>query len=265
VPVDQVTTEPDTVVHKATNRRLKYAQLVDKASQLPVPQEPKLKTPDQFRYIGKMVKRRDTPDKINGRAVYGMDVALPGMLIASVERCPVNNGTVKSFDATATKQIKGVKNVVQVTNGVAVVADSFWTALKGRKALKVEWDEGPLAQVSTPMINREYEAAAKQPGEVARNDGDAEKVLAAGKPIEAVYQVPYLEHACMEPMNGTAHVTDSECTLWLPTQNPGGHQQLAARLTGLPLEKVAIVTTLLGGGFGRRGEADFVTDAVEVA
>ena len=265
VPVDQVETEPDTVVHKPTGRKLPYGQLVDKAQALPVPQNPKLKTPDQFRYIGKMVKRRDTPEKVNGKAIYGMDVVLPGMLIASVERCPVNNGKVKSFDATETKKIKGVREVVQVTNGVAVVADSFWTAVKGRRVLKVQWDEGPLAQVSTAMINREYEAASKQPGEVARNDGDADKVLAAGKPIEAVYQVPFLEHACMEPMNGTAQVTDGGCTLWLPTQNPGGHQQLAARLTGVPVDKVVVHTTLLGGGFGRRGEADFVTDAVEVA
>jgi isoquinoline 1-oxidoreductase beta subunit len=265
VPLDQVTTEPDTVVHPPSGRRLPYGQLVQKAQGLPVPQNPTLKRPEQFRYIGKMVKRRDTPLKTNGSAIFGMDVALPGMLIASIERCPVNGGKVKSFDATATKQIKGVKDVVQVTNGVAVVADSFWTAVKGRKALKVEWDEGPLAQVSTPMINREYEAAAKQPGQVARNDGDAEKVLTAGKTIEAVYQVPYLEHACMEPMNGTAHVTDGGCTLWLPTQNPGGHQQTAARLTGVPVEKVVVHTTLLGGGFGRRGEQDFVIDAVEVA
>src|SRR5437867_2752735 len=117
VPVEQVTTEPDVVVHKPSGRRLKYAELVDKASQLPVPQDPKLKTPDQFRYIGKMVKRRDTPEKVNGKGVYGMDVVLPGMLVASVERCPVINGKVKSFDATETKKIKGVKDVVQVTNG----------------------------------------------------------------------------------------------------------------------------------------------------
>jgi isoquinoline 1-oxidoreductase beta subunit len=265
VPVDQVTTEPDVVIHKPTGRKLPYGQLVDKAQALPVPSSPKLKTPAEFRYIGKMVKRRDTPEKVNGKGVYGMDVVLPGMLIASIERCPVNNGKVKTFDATAAKQVKGVKDVFQVTNGVAVVADSFWTALKGRRALKVEWDEGALAQVSTAMINREYAAAAKNPGEVARNEGNAEKVLSDGKVIEAVYQVPYLEHACMEPMNGTARVTDSECTLWLPTQSPGGHQALAARLTGLTADKVTIHTTLLGGGFGRRGEPDFVVDAVDVA
>jgi isoquinoline 1-oxidoreductase subunit beta len=265
VPVESVDTEPDVVIHRPSGRRLAYGQLVDKAQQLPVPQNPKLKTPDQFRYIGKMVKRRDTPDKITGKAVYGMDVQLPGMLIASIERCPVNGGKVKSFDATAARAVKGVKQVVQVSNGVAVVADTFWAATNGRRALKITWDEGPLAQVSTPMISREYAQAARQPGQVARNDGDADKALAAGKVIEAVYEVPYLEHACMEPMNATAQVTDGACTIWAPTQNPGGTQQTGARLTGVPMDKVVVHTTLLGGGFGRRGEQDFIVDAVQVA
>ncbi|MBI3826601.1 MAG: xanthine dehydrogenase family protein molybdopterin-binding subunit [Candidatus Rokubacteria bacterium] len=266
VPVESTETEPGAVVHKPSGRRLAYAQLVDEAQTLPVPQNPKLKTPDQFRYIGKMVKRRDTPDKITGRGIYGMDVVVPGMLVASIERCPVLRGKVKSFDATATKRIPGVRDVVQVTNGVAVVADSFWTALQGRRALKVQWDEGALAQVSSPAIAKEYERLSKQPGQAARNDGDAEKALGAGgKVIEAVYQVPFLEHACMEPMNATAHVTKDACTVWAPTQNPGGTLATAMRLTGLPKEKVTVHTTLLGGGFGRRGEQDFIVDAVEVA
>jgi isoquinoline 1-oxidoreductase beta subunit len=266
VPVTAVETEPGAVVHKPSGRRLPYGQLVDKAAQLPVPQNPTLKTPDKFRYIGKMMKRRDTPDKVTGRGVYGMDVQVPGMLVASVERCPVFGGKLKSFDATATRQVKGVKDVFPVTNGVAVVADGFWTAVQGRKALKVSWDEGALAQVSTPDINREYERLSKTSGQVARNDGDADKTLAAaGKVIEAAYAVPFLEHACMEPANATVHITRDACVVWAPTQNPGGHQALAAKLTGLPVEKVTINTTLLGGGFGRRGEMDFVQDAVEVA
>jgi isoquinoline 1-oxidoreductase beta subunit len=265
VPVESVDTEPDTVIHRPSGRRLAYGQLADKAQQLPVPQDPKLKTPDQFRYIGKTVKRRDTPEKVTGKAMYGMDVQLPGMLVASIERCPVNGGKVKTFDATGARKVKGVKQVVQVSNGVAVIADNFWSAVKGRRALKVEWDEGPLAKVSTAMIDREYEQAAKQPGQVARNDGDADKALAAGKVIEAVYQVPFLEHACMEPMNATAQVTDTTCTIWAPTQSPGGTQQTGARLTGVPVGKVVVHTTLLGGGFGRRGEQDFIVDAVEVA
>ncbi len=143
VPVGEVTTEPGAAVHKPTGRKLPYGQLVDKASQLPVPQNPKLKTPDQFRYIGKETRRRDTPSKVNGSGVYGMDVQVPGMLIASIERCPVFGGKVQSFDATAAKQVPGVKHVVQVSNGIAVVADGFWSALNGRKALKIVYDNGP--------------------------------------------------------------------------------------------------------------------------
>src|SRR2546428_525874 len=178
VPVESVATEPGAVVHKPTGRRLLYGQLVDRAQQLPVPQNPKLKTPDQFRYIGKTVKRRDTPDKVTGRAIYGMDVKVPGMLVASIERCPVFGGKAKSFDATATRAVKGVKQVVQVSNGVAVVADSSWAALQGRKGLKGTWGEGPIAQISSAAITREYQAAAKQPGQVARNDGDAGEIPA---------------------------------------------------------------------------------------
>ena len=267
VPVDEVETEPGVVIHRPTGRRLPYGQLVDKAQALPVPQNPPLKTKQQFRYIGKDRPRLDVPVKVNGAAVYGTDVKVPGMLIASIERPPVPaGGKVKSFDATGAKAVPGVKQVVQVTNGVAVVADSFWTALKGRKALKVEWDDGRLAGVSSASIQREYEAAVKQPGLVARNDGDAEKTLAAGgKIVEATYQVPFLEHACMEPMNATAHVTREECIVWAPTQNPGGTQATAARLTGIPAERVTVHTTFMGGGFGRRNETDFIVDAVEVA
>ena len=266
VPVGEVTTEPGVVIHKPSGRRLPYGQLVDKAAQLPVPQNPKLKTPDQFRYIGKLVHRRDTPLKVNGSAIFGVDVKVPGMLIASIERCPVFGGTVKSFDAAAAKRIAGVKHVVQVSNGIAVVADSFWTAQRGRKALKVTWDEGPLAALTSAEISRGYAAAAAQRGQEARKVGDAEKALAAGgKVVEAVYEVPFLEHACMEPMNATAHVRADSCEIWAPTQNPGGTQATGARLTGLPVEKVTVNTTFLGGGFGRRGEQDFITDAVETS
>jgi isoquinoline 1-oxidoreductase beta subunit len=267
VPLDEVTTEPGVVIHRATGRRLLYGQLVDKAQGLPVPQNPPLKTKDQFRYIGKSRPRIDVPEKVNGKAVYGMDVRVPGMLVGSIEKCPVvAGGKVKSFDATATKAVPGVKHVVQVTSGVAVVADTFWAALQGRKALKVEWDEGPVAQVSTPAMEKEYEAAAGSPGQVARNDGDHEKALqAGGKTLESAYLVPYLEHACMEPMNATAHITANACTMWLPTQNPGGSLDMATRFTGLPADRIRIHTTLLGGGFGRRGERDFVLDALETA
>jgi isoquinoline 1-oxidoreductase subunit beta len=265
-PVGEVTTEPGVVIHKPTGRRLPYGALVDKAAQLPVPQDPKLKTPDQFRYIGKIIRRRDTPLKVNGTAIFGMDVQVPEMLIASIERSPVFGGEVKSFNAAAAKRVKGVSHVVKVTNGVAVVADSFWAAIQGRKALTATWDEGALATLTSAQISSGYAEAVKQKGQEARKDGDAEKALAeGGKIVEAVYEVPFLEHACMEPMNATAHVRADACEIWAPTQNPGGTQQTGARLTGLPANKVVVNTTFLGGGFGRRGEQDFITDAVETS
>jgi isoquinoline 1-oxidoreductase subunit beta len=266
VPLSEVDTDLDTVVHKPSGRRMPYSALVEKAAQLPVPQNPRLKKPDQFRYMGKLMHRRDTPLKVNGSAVFGMDVVVPGMLIASIERCPVFGGKVKSFDATAAKRIKGVKDVVEVTNGVAVVADSFWTAQRGRKALKVVWDEGPVASVTSASIRQGYVAAATQAGQVARNDGDADKALAAGaKTVEAVYEVPFLEHACMEPMNATAFVKPGSCEIWAPTQSPGSTQVTGSKVSGVPVEKVIVNTTYLGGGFGRRGEQDFILDALETS
>jgi isoquinoline 1-oxidoreductase beta subunit len=267
VPLSEVDTEPGAAVHRPTGRRLPYGQLVDRAQALPVPADPPLKTKDKFRYIGKDRPRLDVPSKVNGRAVYGSDVKVPGMLIASIERSPVvARATVKRFDATAAKAVPGVKQVVQVTNGVAVVADSFWAAQNGRKALVVEWDDGPVGAVGSDAIAREYETLAGKPGVVARNDGDVDRALAGGgRTLEAVYRVPFLEHACMEPMNATAHVTREECTVWAPTQNPGGTQAVAARITGLPPERVTVHTMFMGGGFGRRNETDFVVDAVEVA
>jgi isoquinoline 1-oxidoreductase beta subunit len=268
VPETEVETEPGVVIHRPSGRTLLYGQLVDKAAQLPVPQNPTLKRKEQFRYMGKegAAARLDVPMKVDGKAVYGMDVKLPGLLVASIERCPVFGGTVQSFDATAAKAVKGVRQVVKVTNGVAVVADTTWAALNGRRALKVTWDEGPNASLSTARIEHEYARLITQPGKVAKKTGDAEAALAgAGTIIEATYQVPFLEHACMEPMNATAHVTADACHVWAPTQNPGGSQATAARLTGLPVKRVSVTTTLLGGGFGRRGEIDFITDAVETS
>src|SRR2546426_3009322 len=266
VPAEELETEPGTVVHRRSGRKASYGELVAKAAELPVPETPTLKPPDRFRYIGKGVPRRDMRSKVNGSAVYGLDVKVPGMLVASIERCPVLGGKVRSFDATAAMRVPGIRRVVQVTNGVAVVADTFGAALNGRRALTITWDEGPLAQVSSAQIIRDYTALATQPGQVARKDGDADAVLgSSANVVVATYQVPFLEHACMEPMNATAHVRPDACEIWAPTQNPGGTQVTGARLTGLPPEKVTVHTTLLGGGFGRRGEVDFIVDAVEVA
>ncbi len=267
VPVETVDTEPGVVVHRPTGRQLPYGRLVDRAQALPVPQNPPLKTPEKFRYIGKNLHRLDSPEKATGRGIYGMDVQVPGMLVASIERPPVvSGGKVRSVDAAAARAVPGVKHVVPVTNGVAVVADRFPAALAGRGVLKIAWDLGPLAQLSSARISAEYAAASQQPGLVARKDGDVGRALAAaGRTLETDYEVPFLEHACMEPMNATAHVMPDACVVWAPTQNPGGTQATAARITGLPPEKVTVHTTLLGGGFGRRGEIDFIVDAVETA
>jgi isoquinoline 1-oxidoreductase beta subunit len=267
VPDSEVETEPGAVVHRPSGRRLLYGQLVDKAAPRPVPQNPTLKTRAQLRYVGKEGghARLDVPMKADGKAIFGMDVKVPGMLVASIERCPVFGGTVRSFDATAARAVKGVRQVVRVSHGVAVVADTTWAAFSGRRALQVTWDEGPLAGLTSEQIFREYAQAASQEGRIAKTVGDAAATLAAGTPIEATYEVPFLEHACMEPMNATAHVTADACHVWAPTQNPGGTQTIAAKLTGLPTERVSVTTTLLGGGFGRRAELDFIVDAVETA
>src|SRR5439155_7270403 len=266
VPVSEVDAQLGIVTHRPTGRQLTYGELADKASQLPVPQSPPLKTPDQFRYIGKDVPRQDIPLKVDGRAVFGIDVMLPGLLVALVERCPVFGGSVATVDDTAARAVPGVRHVVRISSGVAVVADGYWAARKGREALHVTWNEGPRVQLASAEISREYEAAAKQPGLVAKQVGDAQAVLGtAAKPIEAVYEVPYLAHATMEPQNCTARVTPDACEVWAPTQAPGPTQEVAAKLTGLPKDRVTVHTTLLGGGFGRRGETAFVTEAVEPA
>ena len=266
VPVDEVYGEQGMVYHRPTGRKFTYGELVDEAAQQPVPQNPKLKTKDQFKLIGKNVPRRDTPDKVTGRAMFGIDTIVPGMLVATVQRCPVFGGKVKSFDATRAKAVKGVSGVIQVTGGIGVVADTYWHARRGREALQITWDEGPNANLTSAEISRTYAQLATQPGKVARRDGDPAKALGeAARKLEAVYEVPFLAHATMEPMNCTAHVQADRCDVWVATQNQTGTQARAMQITGLPREKVLVHTTFLGGGFGRRAETDFVADAVELS
>ncbi len=266
VPLEECVAEQNVVTHRPSGRKLTYGELADKAAELPVPKEPKLKSPEQFRFIGKAVARVDTPEKVTGRGIYGIDVKVPGMLIATVQRCPVFGGKVASYDATKAKAVKGVRQVVQISSGVAVVADSYWAAKKGRDALKITWDEGPNAQLSSAEITRIYAETAKQSGPAARKEGDAAAALtAATKTMDAVYEVPFLAHATMEPMNCTAHVRKDNCEVWVGTQNQTGTQLTAMRISGFPREAVTVNTMLLGGGFGRRGEQDFVADAVETS
>jgi isoquinoline 1-oxidoreductase beta subunit len=266
VLIAEIYAEKGVVQHRPSGRNLTYGELAAKAGAMAVPQNPKLKTPEQFAFIGKDVPRLDTPDKVTGRAVFGIDVVRPGMLVAMVERCPVFGGKVVRFDASEAKAVKGVRHVVQISSGVAVVADSYWTAKLGREALKIEWDYGPNARQTSAAITQMYEALAKQPGPVARQEGEVSRALGGAKRVlDAVYEVPFLAHATMEPMNCTAYVRSDGCDVWAPSQNQTATQETAMRITGLPREKVRVHTTLLGGGFGRRGRTDFVSDAVEVS
>ena len=254
------------VVNTATNARLSYGSLADAAAKLPVPAKVALKDPKQFHLIGTSPKRLDTPSKVNGQAVFGIDAKVPGMLYAVVARCPVFGGKVASFDAAKAKAVPGVKQVVQVSRGVAVVADNTWSAMEGRRVLQVQFDEGPNANTSSASIRKTFMDMAEKPGAVARTQGDAVGALAsAAKKIEAVYEVPYLSHAPMEPMNCTADVRADGCDVWTSTQIQTSAHGTAVKITGLPPQKVKIHTLYLGGGFGRRGGDDFVGEAVEIS
>ena len=258
--------EHGAVAHPATSRRLDYGSLVDRAARLRVPGDVQLKQPKDFRLIGTPVKRLDTPDKVDGTTQYGIDVRIPGMKYASVAACPVFGGKLASVDDTKAKALPGVRQVVRLDDAVAVVADDTWTAKRGLAALDIRWDEGPNATLSTADIVRQLADASQQSGVVARDDGNVDQAMAgAAQRIEAVYQVPFLAHATMEPINCTVHVRPDACDLWLGTQVPTFTQTAAAKLTGLPKARVQVHNQFLGGGFGRRLEVDFVIQAVNIA
>jgi isoquinoline 1-oxidoreductase subunit beta len=266
VAENSCTTEKGEVVHAQSGRRLKYGALVDKAASLPVPKTIALKDPKDFRMLGKSTPRIDIPEKVNGKAEFGIDVKRPDMLVARVVRCPIFGGSVASFNADKAKAVAGVRTVVKISSGVAVVADNYWAASKGVQALDVKWNEGPLAKLSSADIMKKYVALAEVEGKVARSDGDALAALKGNtRAFERVYEVPFLAHACMEPMNCTADVRADRCDVWVPTQGQTASQTAAVAASGLPARAVNIHTTYLGGGFGRRGEADFVADAVETS
>ncbi len=256
------------VVHSGSQRRLSYGHLVEKASRLTPPQNVPLKDPKDFKLIGKATKRLDTPDKTNGKAIFGLDVTMPGMLVAVVARCPVFGGKVKSFNADKAKAIAGVRHVVDIERGVAVVADGFWPAKRGREALEIVWDEGPLATLDSRTQSAQYAELAQKSGAVAKKEGDAGTALrGALKRFEAVYELPYLAHATMEPLNCVANVQPDRCDIWTGTQFQTVDRDAAAKDAGLKPEQVHLNTTLLGGGFGRRAVPDshFVREAVQVS
>src|SRR5713226_5469367 len=254
------------VTHSPTGRTLTYGALADKAAKLPVPAQVTLKDPKDFTLIGTPAKRLDTPAKVNGTAQYGIDVQLPGMKIATVAASPVVGGKLVSVDDTKAKAIKGVRQIVRLDDVVAVVADHMWAAKQGLKALAIRWDDGPNGTVSTADVVQGLAAAAQTPGVVVRNEGDAAAAIAgAATKLEAVYQAPFLAHTTMEPINCTVHVRPDGCEVWTGSQVLARAQATAAQVSGLPLEKVVVHDHFLGGGFGRRLEVDYVTQAVRIA
>src|SRR6266446_9657902 len=254
------------VFHARTGRRAKYGDLAADAARMTAPQQVTLKRPEDFRLIGTPAKRLDTPAKVNGTAVYGIDVRPPGVKIATLAQSPVFGGRVKGVDDAAAKAVKGVRQILRLDDAIAVVADHMRAAKKGLAALKIEWDDGQHAKLATEEIARRLEQATLGSGAVAQNIGDADKAMAsAATKVEASYQVPFLAHATMEPMNCTVHFRKDECEIWIGNQAVARVQAMAAKEAGLSPDKVIIRNHLIGGGFGRRLEADGAVRAVQIA
>lgn len=266
VAADSLRTENGFVI--SGDNKISYGELAEAAAKLETPKSVTLKQPKDWKIIGKATKRLDGPEKINGSAIFGQDVHFDGLKTAMVARSPVFGGSVKSFDASAAKQIKGVQNVLQVPTGVAVIADNYWAAKQGRDALKIEWDLGPNANLDSKAMLEEYRNLATKEGLTAAKSGDSKAAVSkATKVIEAEYVLPYLAHSPMEPLNCAVKIDAEGCEIWTGTQMQGTDQQAAAKILGLKPEQVKIHTLFLGGGFGRRANpaADFVSEAVQVA
>jgi CO/xanthine dehydrogenase Mo-binding subunit len=265
------------VLHGARNNFLTYGELVEDAAKLPIPNlnTVPLKNSDDFTLVGRDTRRWEGAAKINGSAKFGIDSRVPGMQFAVVARCPVFGGKVKSFDAAKAKSVAGVREVFAIdavasgaftAGGVAIVADNSWAAMQGRKALQVEWNNGPHTGESTATLHQQFLDHAAKPGKVVRNDGDANAAIAAAaRKVHATYEFPFAPHATMEPMNCTVHIRPDSAEAWVPTQAPQWAQDTIAGVSGLPKEKVIVHTTLMGGGFGRRYMADFVMEAAQIS
>ncbi|MBT8521954.1 xanthine dehydrogenase family protein molybdopterin-binding subunit [Polynucleobacter paneuropaeus] len=253
-------------VSHAGGKSATYGELAAEAAKLPLPEKPALKSPANFMVIGKESMRRlDTPAKVSGTAVFGIDVKIPGMAIASLAQCPVIGGTPRSVDSADAMKVSGVIKVVQISDGVAVLAKNFYAARKGRDALKVTWNEGAGASISNAGMRKQLESGLTKPGAVIQAKGDATAALGNGKQLSAQYFMPYLAHSTMEPVNCSAVVADGKCRIIGPIQFQQGAQAVAAVATGLKPEDVTVETTFLGGGFGRKLELDFIRQAAEIA
>jgi len=276
VPVSSVRAVNHEVIHEQSGRRLGYGALAGAAAKLPVPAREtlRLKNPSQFRYIGKEnIALLDSSDIYHGRAQYGIDVRLDGMLYAVVARSPVFGGKIARFDAAPAQAIPGVVKVIEIPgspgpalfaplNGVAVLAEDTWIAMKARQALQIEWNDGPHGTYDSVVYRTELEQAARKPGKVLREAGDVDATMAkAARKVEAEYYLPHIAHATMEPPSAAARIVDGHCEVWAPTQAPQATRENVAKRLGLPFEKVTVHVTLLGGGFGRKSKPDFATEA----
>jgi isoquinoline 1-oxidoreductase beta subunit len=259
------TTSKGEVTHSPSGRKLSYGALATAASSQTPPKDVPLKDPKDFVYVGQSLKRFDTPDKVNGKAVYGIDAILPGMKFATLAQCPVFGGKVGKVDDTAAKKIAGVRQVVVLDDLVAVVGDHMWAAMKGLEALSIEWNEGPNAKISSKDIWRDLRNASEKDGVVAKSEGDIVKGLASGDRLDAAYELPFLAHATMEPLSATVHCKPDSCEIWTGTQIMARVQSEAAKAAGLPIDKVTVNNHLLGGGFGRKLEPDMVVASVRIA
>ncbi len=266
--------EEGTVIHRPSGKKLGYGDLVEEAAKLTPPKKVKLKTKDEYKIIGKPLPRQDNPDKINGKAIFGLDKKIPGMLYAQVERNARFRGKVKSFDDTGARKIPGVKHVFKVQmpvfaherEGVAVVADSLWAAMQGRKALKIEWDDSGFEHVSTEQLYTRMKEDLKKPGLSQRTGGNTEAAFEKSeKKVEAVYETPYESHSCMEPLCCVAHFKGDSCEVWGPIQGPDWIQSDLAEKLKIPAEKITVNMTFLGGGFGRKAFTDYTTEAVLIS
>jgi isoquinoline 1-oxidoreductase beta subunit len=283
VPPSQCRAENAFVIHPPTQRKLAFGKLVPAASALKPPSDPPLKPVAEFTLIGKPTRRTDTPAKVSGAAKFGIDTRVPGMLVASIERCPIYGGTPRSFNADKVKSLPGVRAVLELPavhlthqfgdasgpgsrnyscSGVAVVANSTWAALQARKALQVEWAETHSAQESTASLRQQMIALTSKPAPVIRKDGNFDLAHAsASKRIEAAYEVPFLAHATMEPVNCTAYVRGNDCEIWAPTQIPGAAADSVAAALKIPRDRIKVHVTFIGGGFGRRLIQDYAVEA----
>jgi isoquinoline 1-oxidoreductase beta subunit len=265
VDASSCTTSNGQVIHAASNRQLAYGALAEAAGKQTAPKEPKLKDPKDFTLIGKSLKRLDTPDKVNGKAIYGIDAMLPGMKFATLAHCPVFGGKVGKVDDSAAKKIPGVLKVVVLDDLVAVVGDHMWAAKKGLDALIITWNEGANAAIGSDDIWKDLRASSTKDGVVAKTTGDIAKGLATGETVEAAFELPFLAHATMEPINCTVRLTPGACEIWTGTQIMTRVQSEAAKAAGVPVNKVTVNNHVLGGGFGRKLEPDMVVDAVRIA